>query len=55
VSRANGWYEEYLVPFFLVAYGLLVHLESARNQRALLATVLASAQRIQQVQQEGLL
>lgn len=52
LSRKNGWYEEYLVPFFLVAYGLLVHLESARNQRALLATVLASAQRIQQ---EGLL
>lgn len=42
----DNWHKEYLVPFFIVAYGLLVHLEHARNQRALVATVLGAAKRI---------
>ena len=40
------WKTEYLVPFFLVAYGLLLYLDSTRNQSALLATVLAAARQI---------
>lgn len=42
----SDWRAEYLVPFFLVAYGLLVHLDDARNQPALIAAVLAAAERI---------
>lgn len=42
-----GWLKEYLIPYFLVAYGLLVYLDNAQNQRALLACVLAAAERIQ--------
>ena len=38
----QDWVTEYIVPFFMVAYGLLVHLDSARNQMALVATVLAA-------------
>jgi serine/threonine protein kinase len=49
VSSATGkeWLQEYLIPYFLVAYGLLVYLDNAQNQRALLACVLAAAERIQ--------
>ena len=48
-SDANAeWLKEYLIPYFLVVYGLLVYLDSAQNQRALLACVLAAAERIQE-------
>lgn len=40
------WGREYLIPLFLVGYGLLVHLDSARNQPALVATVLQLAKRL---------
>lgn len=40
------WRKEYLIPLFIVAYGLLVHLDDARNQAALIATVLAAGERI---------
>lgn len=43
----TDWHREYLIPFFFVAYGLLVHLDSARNQAALIATVLAAAKEIE--------
>lgn len=46
-ATGNGWLQEYLIPYFLVAYGLLVYLDNAQNQRALLACVLAAAERIQ--------
>ena len=36
------WNIEYLTPFLLVSYGLLVHLDSARNQPALVATILSA-------------
>jgi hypothetical protein len=36
----TNWTEEYLIPLLLVGYGLLVHLDRARNQPALIATVL---------------
>lgn len=42
----KDWRAEYLIPFFLVSYGLLVHLDAARNQPALVATVLAAASMI---------
>lgn len=46
-SRAvENWESEYLVPLLLVGYGLLVHLDRARNQPALVATVLATARAI---------
>lgn len=45
--NSDKWHDEYVVPFFIVAYGLLVHLDSARNQRALVATVLGAAKRIE--------
>lgn len=38
----NDWSNEYLTPFLLVSYGLLVHLDSARNQPALVATILSA-------------
>jgi hypothetical protein len=48
--RNNGvvssWDVEYLVPMFLVAYGLLKHLDNARNQSALLMTLLSLGDRI---------
>jgi hypothetical protein len=43
------WDREYLIPFFLVAYGLLVYLDNARNQPAMIATVLCAADRIRKV------
>lgn len=42
----KDWRAEYLIPFFIVSYGLLVHLDSARNQPALIASVLAAASKI---------
>jgi predicted unusual protein kinase regulating ubiquinone biosynthesis (AarF/ABC1/UbiB family) len=42
-SAVTDWEREYLVPMLLVGYGLLVHLDSARNQPALVATVLSLA------------
>ena len=42
----RDWLEEYVIPFFMVAYGLLRHLDAARNQMALVATVLAAAKHI---------
>lgn len=49
VSSASkkAWLHEYMIPYFLVAYGLLVYLDNAQNQRALIACVLAAAERIQ--------
>ncbi|HZG07953.1 MAG TPA: hypothetical protein VEZ70_03125 [Allosphingosinicella sp.] len=43
----ENWRKEYLIPYFLVAYGLLVYLDAARNQDALIATVLAAAKEIE--------
>lgn len=51
-QQANGsgivgsWNAEYLIPLLLVSYGLLHHLDSARNQVSLLLTVLAAAERV---------
>jgi serine/threonine protein kinase len=42
----DDWHSEYLIPFFLVSYGLLLYLDSARNQPAFVATVLAAARLI---------
>jgi hypothetical protein len=42
----NDWEREYLIPLFLVGYGLLVHLDSARNQPSLVATVLQLAKEL---------
>lgn len=42
----TDWKSEYLVPLLLVSYGLLVYLDSARNQPALVATVLSATQEI---------
>ena len=43
----RDWLAEYVIPFFIAAYGLLVYLDKARNQRALVATVLAAAEYIE--------
>lgn len=43
----QDWRAEYLIPYFIVAYGLLVYLDAARNQEALIATVLAAAKEIE--------
>jgi hypothetical protein len=42
----DDWETEYLIPLLLVGYGLLVHLDNARNQPALVATVLAAARAV---------
>ena len=42
----RNWLAEYVIPLFIMAYGLLVHLDKARNQMALVATVLAAAEYI---------
>ena len=42
----TDWDHEYLIPLFLVGYGLLVHLDSARNQQSLVATVLQLAKEL---------
>jgi Ternary complex associated domain 9 len=41
-----NWSSEYLIPFFIIAYGLLVYLDAARNQPAMIASVLHAADRI---------
>lgn len=46
LETGDPWLKEYLIPYFLVTFGLLVHLDDAKNQRALLASVLAAAERI---------
>ena len=48
VSKSGGdpWLFEYLIPYFLVSYGLLVFLDNALNQRAMVACVLAASERI---------
>lgn len=46
-NLVHDWHSEYLIPFFLVAYGLLVYLDAARNQPALIASVLAAADLIE--------
>lgn len=43
----QDWTTEYVTPLFLVAFGLLVYMDSARSQAALKATVLASAEHIE--------
>lgn len=40
----QDWRTEYLIPYFIVAYGLLVYLDAARNQDALMAAVLSAAE-----------
>ncbi|MFT9206405.1 phosphotransferase family protein [Acetobacter orientalis] len=45
----NDWEHEYLIPLFLVGYGLLVHLDKARNQPALVATVLQLAKELDEI------
>ena len=40
--HVRDWISEYVVPFFVIGYGLLVHLDNARNQAALVASVLAA-------------
>jgi hypothetical protein len=45
---AEDWTTEYLVPFLIVAYGLLAHMDHARNQLALIASVLAAAKEVYQ-------
>lgn len=42
----KDWTSEYLVPQFLIAFGLLKYLDNSKNQYALLCTVLCLAQRI---------
>lgn len=44
----QDWEAEYLIPLLLVGYGLLVFLDNARNQPALVATVLAAARAIRE-------
>lgn len=50
----HDWATEYMIPLLLVGYGLLVHLDSARNQPALIATVLQLAQELDAVVPSGL-
>ena len=45
----DDWNREYLVPLFLISYGLLKHLDDARNQQALVSTILSLSERIDQV------
>jgi len=45
-ALVENWRSEYLIPFFILAYGLLVYLDSARNQPALIASILAAGHRI---------
>lgn len=44
----ENWHEEYLIPLLLVSFGLLVHLDSARNQSALVALVLSATKRVRE-------
>ncbi len=47
-AAAICWRTEYLIPMFLVSFGLLVHLDNARNQTSLIATVLSLARKIRE-------
>jgi hypothetical protein len=47
VGAAEDWFSEYLIPMFLVSFGLLVHLDSARNQNAIVALTLSLASEIE--------
>jgi serine/threonine protein kinase len=49
LSAVHDWDREYLIPLLLVGYGLLVHLDQARNQPALVATVLTLARELEGV------
>ncbi|WP_035538354.1 phosphotransferase family protein [Hyphomonas oceanitis] len=42
-AKVEDWDAEYMTPLFLIALGLLAHLDDARNQPALLATIFALA------------
>ena len=42
----NDWEREYVIPLFLVTYGLLKHMDNARNQVSLLLTVLSLARHV---------
>ncbi|MDS1115494.1 phosphotransferase [Gordonia westfalica] len=39
----DNWLDEYLIPLFIVSYGLIKHLDRARCQQALLGLVLTTA------------
>jgi hypothetical protein len=45
---ASDWNREYLIPLFLVTFGLLKHMDDARNQTSLLLTVLSLGRHIDQ-------
>lgn len=47
VEAAEDWFSEYLIPMFIVSFGLLVHLDSARNQNAIIALILSLADEIE--------
>jgi hypothetical protein len=42
----QNWNHEYLAPLFLISFGLLKHLDSARNQLSLLLTILSLARHL---------
>jgi hypothetical protein len=42
----SDWEREYVIPLFLVTYGLLKHMDDARNQISLLLTVLSLARHV---------
>lgn len=48
----SDWTKEYLIPLLLVAYGLIVYLDDARNQTAFIATVLALAAKVEKAIEE---
>ncbi|WP_370234663.1 MULTISPECIES: hypothetical protein [Henriciella] len=48
-AKVENWDKEYLIPMFIVAFGLLVHMDEARNQTALLSTILALGNRLHDV------
>jgi len=48
----TDWTMEYLIPLLLVAYGLIVYLDDARNQPAFIATVLALALKVETALEE---
>ncbi len=42
----SDWDREYIIPLFLVMFGLLKHMDDARNQSSLLLTVLSLARHV---------
>ena len=42
----RNWTDEYIIPMLLVSFGLLAHLDNARNQPGFIALVLSAAQHI---------